>query len=113
MDIPPVITETAAEEIAEVRGCFHTFRTGCSPTSQPQTPPTVPTDRPKSPWTPSYSVTRQGSTPLASPARATKELDDLEELPPPAEEKPSILVEEQTAVPAVEASEVGLTSLPT
>lgn len=63
---------------------------------QPKTPPTVPTgdERPKSPWTPSYSVTHQGNTPLASPAHSTKELEEIEQLPPPVEEKPSIVVEE-------------------
>ena len=47
-------------------------------------------DRPKSPWTPSYSVTHQGNTPLASPAHTPKELDEVEQLPPPVQEKPTL-----------------------
>ncbi|KAI0694676.1 hypothetical protein C8T65DRAFT_744303 [Cerioporus squamosus] len=73
---PVIVTEAAADE--------------------PKTPPTVPSgdERPKSPWTLSYSITHQGNSPLASPACVAKEIEDLEQLPPAVEEKPSIVIEE-------------------
>lgn len=94
----PVIV-TPADEVPEV---------GCAPNvecmslidyMQPKTPITVGGERPKSPWTPSYSVTTQGNSPLASPARANKELEEVEQLPPPVqvEEKPLIVVDEVAA----------------
>ncbi|KZT07623.1 uncharacterized protein LAESUDRAFT_811890 [Laetiporus sulphureus 93-53] len=55
-------------------------------------------ERPKSPWTPSYSVTRQGTSPLNGPiAMEEKELDQLEQLPAPvtqAEEQAETAVRE-------------------
>lgn len=56
---------------------------------QPSTPPTVPVgdERPKSPWTPSYSVSQQGGSPLHSPSPSHKELQELEVLPPPVQEE--------------------------
>lgn len=56
---------------------------------QPSTPPTVAVgdERPKSPWTPSYSVSQQGGSPLHSPSPVHKELQELEVLPPPVQEE--------------------------
>lgn len=86
----------------------------------------VPVERPDSPWTPSYSVTRQGTSPLQSPAISEKQLpppttsgmtfDEFaelqlittmhpvhspEEMTPPSD----VLTEEPTAVPSNEAEE--------
>ncbi|KAH9928599.1 uncharacterized protein B0H18DRAFT_1210133 [Fomitopsis serialis] len=47
-------------------------------------PAVVEIERPKSPWTPSYSVSRQGTTPLSAPvASEEKEVEHIEELPAP------------------------------
>ena len=59
-------------------------------------------ERPKSPWTPSYSVTSQGP---GIAAEDSKEVEKLEQLPPPAEQPEVVLSAEPEAAPTVEANE--------
>lgn len=73
----------------------------------PSTPAVAEADRPKSPWTPSYSVVVQGPGIVADDAAELKELEQL----PPAEEvqseEPVIVVEaEEPAVQSEEAPAV-------
>lgn len=46
-------------------------------------------ERPKSPWTPSYSVTKQGQS------EETEELDELEQLPSPVASAPALAADEE------------------
>ncbi|KAI0925994.1 hypothetical protein AcV5_008576 [Taiwanofungus camphoratus] len=56
--------------------------------------PMAELERPKSPWTPSYSVIQQGASPLHTPtAQEEEELDQLERLPAAVTEAESVAVE--------------------
>jgi hypothetical protein len=52
-------------------------------------------ERPKSPWTPSYSVTKQG------PSEDSEELDDLEQLPGPVTNIHALATEEEPIPPVL------------
>lgn len=71
-------------------------------TSEAIVTPEVETERPKSPWTPSYTVTTQGP----GAADDSKELAELESLEPQAE----VVVDTEEAV-AVAAASVAVTSV--
>lgn len=84
----PIIVTDEADEAVVVSSKSSSRRMSVLKHVQPSTPPTVPVgnERPKSPWTPSYSVSQQGGSPLHSPSPVHKELQELEVLPPPVQE---------------------------
>ena len=108
---PAPVTEQTPEEVPGVTATvIVTPDTDGEPTMEAKEAAPATVEVPERPWTPSYSVSHQGSSPVPSPKIETSELPVSEETAPERPWTPSYSVSRQGSSPLLESKELASTT---